>query len=204
MSVTTKSIIAVSAAAFLALIGIVSTAEAGRGGGARMGGGGIHMGGSAKFHTNQGGKYGYRGGGGGAKFHTNQGLKYGYRGSGGKFHTNQGGKYRGWSGKFDNDRHHGKYGHYRRYGYPWYGLPLYIRRRMWPARCRGARVTIGGTAAISAPGVLLTRRSSSSASAWRSVANAASRSPAIAHGLYPNPSSNVGLVPVTGHILREM
>jgi len=125
MSVTTKSIIAVSAAAFLALIGIVSTAEAGRGGGARMGGGGIHMGGSAKFHTNQGGKYGYRGGGGSAKFHTNQGLKYGYRGSGGKFHTNQGGKYRGWSGKFDNDRHHGKYGHYRRYGYPWYGLPLY-------------------------------------------------------------------------------
>jgi hypothetical protein len=120
MSVTTKSIIAIGAAAFLALAGAMSTADAGRGGGK---GGGIHMGGSAKFHTNQGGKYAYRGGGGGAKFQTNQGLKYGYRGSGGKFHTNQGGKYRGWSGKFDN-HHHGKYGH-RRYGYPWYGLPLY-------------------------------------------------------------------------------
>lgn len=125
MSLTTKSIIAIGAAAFLALAGAMSTADAGRGGGKGGGfkGGGIHMGGGAKFHTNQGGKYAYRGGGGGAKFHTNQGLKYGYRGSGGKFHTNQGGKYRGWSGKFDN--HHGKYGHYRRYGYPWYGLPLY-------------------------------------------------------------------------------
>ena len=107
MSVTTKSIIAVGAAAFLALIGIVSTAEAGRGGGARMGGGGIHM-------------------GGGAKFHTNQGLKYGYRGSGGKFHTNPGGKYgKGWSGKYGHHHDH-NYGRYQRYGlYPWYGLPLY-------------------------------------------------------------------------------
>ena len=126
MSVTTKSIIAVGAAAFLALIGIVPTAEAGRGGGARMGGGGIHMGGGAKFHTNQGGKYAYRGGGGGAKFHTNQGLKYGYRGSGGKFHTNPGGKYgKGWSGKYGHHHDH-NYGRYQRYGlYAWYGLPLY-------------------------------------------------------------------------------
>ena len=108
--VATKSVIAVSVAAFLALIGAVATAEAGHSGGGGKGGG-IHMGGSA-----------FKGGSAG-KFRSNQGGKFASRSSGAKFHTNQGGKNRGWSGKYDN--HHGKYGHYRRYGYPWYGLPLY-------------------------------------------------------------------------------
>ena len=106
----TTGLIAVSVAAFLALAGAVSTADAGRGGGH---GGGHHMGSA------------FKGGSSIGKFHSNQGGKYAYRSGGGKFHTNQGGKYRGWSGKFDNHHHHGKYGHYRRYGYPWYGLPLY-------------------------------------------------------------------------------
>ena len=111
----TTGLIAVSVAAFLALAGAVSTADAGRGGGhgGSGHGGGHHMGSA------------FKGGSSIGKFHSNQGGKYAYRSGGGKFHTNQGGKYRGWSGKFDNDRHHGKYGHYRRYGYPWYGLPLY-------------------------------------------------------------------------------
>jgi hypothetical protein len=122
----TTGLIAVSVAAMLAFAGAVSTAEAGRGGGhggdGRGGGGhggghhggGHHMSGSA-----------FKGGSSIGKFHSNQGGKYAYGRSGGKFHTNQGGKYRGSSGKFDNHHHHGKYGHYRRYGYPWYGLPLY-------------------------------------------------------------------------------
>jgi hypothetical protein len=103
-------LLAVSVAALLALAGAVSTAEAGRGGGH----GGGHMssfkGGSA-----------FKGSAG--KFRSNQGGKFASRSTGAKFHTNQGGKNRGWSGKYDN--HHGKYGHYRRYGYPWYGPPLY-------------------------------------------------------------------------------
>ncbi len=111
----TTGLIAVSVAAFLALAGAVSTADAGRGGGhgGSGHGGGHHMGSA------------FKGGSSIGKFHSNQGGKYAYRSGGGKFHTNQGGKYRGWSGKFDNHHHHGKYGHYRRYGYPWYGLPLY-------------------------------------------------------------------------------
>ena len=126
--------VAIGVAACFVLIGAMSMAEAGRGGGGFKGGAGhiggsafrggnIHVGGSVgKFHTNPGGKYV---GGGVGKFHTNPGGKYVYRGSGSKFHTNPGGKYayRGWSGKYDNHHH---YGHYRRYGYyPWYGLPLY-------------------------------------------------------------------------------
>ena len=110
--------LAIGVAACFALIGAMSMAEAGRGGGAHFSGGG-NLG---KFHSNPGGKYV---GGGVGKFHTNPGGKYVYRGSGSKFHTNPGGKYayRGWSGKYDNHHH---YGHYRRYGYyPWYGLPLY-------------------------------------------------------------------------------
>ena len=127
--------VAIGIAACFVLIGAMSMAEAGRGGGGFKGGAGhiggsafrggnIHVGGGSvgKFHTNPGGKYV---GGGVGKFHTNPGGKYVYRGSGSKFHTNPGGKYayRGWSGKYDNHHH---YGHYRRYGYyPWYGLPLY-------------------------------------------------------------------------------
>jgi hypothetical protein len=78
----TTGLIAVSVAAFLALAGAVSTAEAGRGGG----------------H------------GGGGK----------YKGSG--KHYVHGGN---WSGKYGHHHHKGKFSHYRRYGYPWYGLPLY-------------------------------------------------------------------------------
>ena len=125
--------VAIGVAACFVLIGAMSMAEAGRGGGFKGGaghiggsafrGGNIHVGGGSvgKFHTNPGGKYV----GGERKFHTNPGGKYVYRGSGSKFHTNPGGKYayRGWSGKYDMPPH---YGHYRRYGYyPWYGLPLY-------------------------------------------------------------------------------
>ena len=76
MSVTTKSIIAVGAAAFLALAGAVSTADAGRGGGKGGGfkGGGIHMGGGAKF----------KGGGGSmGKFHGySAGKSFRYGGGG--------------------------------------------------------------------------------------------------------------------------
>ena len=127
--------VAIGIAPCFVLIGAMSMAEAGRGGGGFRGGAGhiggsafrggnIHVGGGSvgKFHTNPGGKYV---GGGVGKFHTNPGGKYVYRGSGSRFHTNPGGKYayRGWSGKYDNHHH---YGHYRRYGYyPWYGLPLY-------------------------------------------------------------------------------
>jgi hypothetical protein len=113
--------IAIGVAALFVLIGAISMAEAGRGGGAGFKGGGF-KGGSAF----RGGNI-HVGGGGGAKFHTNQGGKYAYRGGGGKFHTNQGGKYgKGWSGKFDNHHRYSNYGHYRRYGlYGLYGLPLY-------------------------------------------------------------------------------
>ena len=126
--------LAIGVAACFVLIGAMSSAEAGRGGGFKGGGGhiggsafrggNIHVGGGsvAKFHTNPGGKY--VGGGSVAKFHTNPGGKY-VGGGAGKFHTNPGGKYayHGWSGKYDS---HHNYGHYRRYGYyPWYGLPLY-------------------------------------------------------------------------------
>jgi len=126
MSNITRRAIAVGVAAFLGLMGAISMAEAGRGGGIHISsgtgfkGGGVHMGGSAF----RGGSI-HMGGGSMGKFHTNQGGKYAYRGGGGKFHTNQGGKYayRGWSGKYD---HHPNYGHYRRYGtYARYGLPLY-------------------------------------------------------------------------------
>ena len=116
--------IAIGVAAGFVLVGAMSMAEAGRGGfkGGGFKGGSVHMGGGAKFHSNQGGKFAYRGGGGGTKFRTNPGGKYIHRDSGAKFHTNPGGKYR-WSGKYD--KHH-SYPHYRRYGYgAWYGLPLY-------------------------------------------------------------------------------
>ena len=113
--VVMRRAIAIGVAALFVLIGAASMAEAGR-----VGGGGFKGGGGAKFHTNQGGKFAYRGGGGGAKFRTNPGGKYVHRDSGAKFHTNPGGKYR-WSGKYD--KHH-NYGHYRRYG-AWYGVPLY-------------------------------------------------------------------------------
>lgn len=105
--------LAIGVAACFALIGAMSMAEAGRGGGAHFSGGGgrggaVHIGGGnlGKFHSNPGGKYV---GGGVGKFHTNPGGKYVYRGSGSKFHTNPGGKYayRGWSGKYDKHHHYG-------------------------------------------------------------------------------------------------
>ena len=94
--VVMRRAVAIGVAACFVLIGAVSMAEAGRGGGGFKGGGGgisaaapseaaISTGAAAawaKFHTNQGGKFTYRGGGGGAKFHTNPGGKYVYRGSG--------------------------------------------------------------------------------------------------------------------------
>jgi hypothetical protein len=111
----TTKLIAVSAAAFLALAGAVSTAEAGRGGG-HGGGHGGHGGGHGGHHAGGGGKH--MGGGAGKAFR--------YGGAGGK-HKGSGKHYAhggdGW-GKY-NHHHKGKYGHYRRYGYPWYGLPLY-------------------------------------------------------------------------------
>jgi hypothetical protein len=114
--VTTR-FIAISAAALFALAGAVSTAEAGRGGG-HGGHGGGHGGHGGGHHAGGGDKH--MGGGG------NKAFRYGGGGSGGK-HKGSGKHYAhggDWWGK--NDYHHkGKYGHYRRYGYPWYGLPLY-------------------------------------------------------------------------------
>jgi hypothetical protein len=114
--VTTR-FIAISAAALFALAGAVSTAEAGRGGG-HGGHGGGHGGHGGGHHAGGGGKH--MGGGG------NKAFRYGGGGSGGE-HKGSGKHYAhggDWWGK--NDHHHkGKYGHYRRYGYPWYGLPLY-------------------------------------------------------------------------------
>jgi len=123
--------VAIGIAACFVLIGAMSMAEAGRGGGSFKGGGGSFKGGSFKGGSVHVGGSAFKGGnvrvGGGSmgRNHTNPGGKYVYRGSGSKFHTNPGGKnvYRGWSGKYD--KHH-NYGHYRRYGYSaWYGLPLY-------------------------------------------------------------------------------
>jgi hypothetical protein len=59
-------------------------------------------------------------GGGGGKA-----LRYG--GGGGGKHKGSGKHYAhggNWDGKH-NSHNKGKYGHYRRYGYPWYGLPAY-------------------------------------------------------------------------------
>jgi hypothetical protein len=120
-SVATKSVIAVSVAAFLALIGAVATAEAGHGGGGK--GGGIHMGGSAfkgggggKFHGYSGGGKSFRYGGGGKSKGFSHGKSHGN-------HYAYGGQ---WPGNYGHYKHYGNSGHYRRYGYyPWYGLPLY-------------------------------------------------------------------------------
>lgn len=131
MSVTTKSIIAVGAAAFLALAGAVSTADAGRGGGGKGGGG-------------KGGGGGFKGvsihhmGGGGAKFRSGGGSMGKLHGhSGGKsFRYSGGSKFKGYSGggNFKNygkkhahgGKGHGKHVQFRRFGYyPWYGLYTY-------------------------------------------------------------------------------
>jgi hypothetical protein len=121
MSITTKSIIAVGAAAFLALAGAVSTADAGRGGGGK-GGGGKGGGGGFKgvsIHHMGGGGAKFRSGGGSmAKFHSGGSKFKGYSGGGnfksyGKKHAHGG-------------KGHGKHVQFRRFGYyPWYGLYTY-------------------------------------------------------------------------------
>jgi hypothetical protein len=118
MSITTKSIIAVGAAAFLALAGAVSTADAGRGGGGK-GGGGKGGGGGFKgvsIHHMGGGGAKFRSGGGSmAKFHSGGSKFKGYSGGGnfksyGKKHAHGG-------------KGHGKHVQFRRF--PWYGLYTY-------------------------------------------------------------------------------
>jgi hypothetical protein len=123
MSVTTKSIIAVGAAAFLALAGAVSTADAGRGGGKGGGfkGGGIHMGGGAKFKGAGGSMGKFHGSSAGKSLRYGGGSKFKGYGGGSKFKSHGHGKQHAHGGKGS-----GKHGHFRRFGYyPWYGLPLY-------------------------------------------------------------------------------
>ena len=117
----TTQLIAVSVALFFAFAGAVSTADAGRGGGGRGGGG--HGGGG--HHAGGGG-----GGHGGGGRHMSGAYKGGsaYKGGGSYKGGGKSGKHYAhggnWNGKH-NSHNKGKYSHYRRYGYPWYGLPAY-------------------------------------------------------------------------------
>jgi hypothetical protein len=95
---STTRIIAVGVAAFFALAGAVSTADAGRGGG--------HGG-----HGHSGGHMSFKSGGG---------HGHGHGGKGHSQHYAHGGN---WNKNYYS-HHHGKYGRYRR-GYPWYGVYAY-------------------------------------------------------------------------------